>query len=88
MADLLEADAKELSDALQQLQLKAPEQRRLRGLLESAAAGGEPLQNEESAPAIPDPTEALAAALQRQNLGHLAQPLADQGYLGAQDRAV
>lgn len=82
VADLLEADAKELSDALQQLELKAPEHRRLRRLLD-AAAGGELLeQTEGSMSQMLDPAGALVAALQRQNLDRLAQPLADYGYLG------
>eukprot|EP01043_Picozoa_sp_COSAG02_P069540 COSAG02_NODE_11957_length_1626_cov_1.641547_1_plen_146_part_00 len=86
VADLLEADAKELSDALQQLQLKAPEHRRLRRLLDAAAKGELLEQNEASTLQMPDSAEALVAALQRQNLDRLSQPLADHGYHGACDK--
>lgn len=83
MADLLEADATELSDALQQLQLRAPEHRRLRRLLDAAVKGELLEQNEAPTSQMPDSAEALVAALQRQNLDRLAQPLADHGYHGA-----
>ena len=83
VADLLEADATELSDALQQLQLRAPEHRRLRRLLDAAVKGELLEQNEAPTSQMPDSAEALVAALQRQNLDRLAQPLADHGYHGA-----
>jgi hypothetical protein len=49
--------------------------------------GGELLeQTGDSTSQVPDPAGTLVAALQRQNLDRLAQPLADHGYHGARHR--